>query len=506
MRLRLPDRGERGERGAIAVMTALLAVVLLAVAALGVDITSQVNELQKLHDTIDAAAHAGAYRLSDSGTARLDALASFRANNVPAATPELVPTVDFFCVVASTFSGGIWIVDTTQIPATCKPSIYAGTKCNSRICSIPCNAAGDVCNTVRVSAKKDVPFSFGPAIGVDKGSTGAVTSVACKGSCGTIPPNPMDVAVVADRTGSMSTADRNAMIAGIKSMFQVMTPSQQYVALGTIGRSVPSGCKSSPSGSETTGPWIPVPFSNDYLTAGASINTGSQLIHALNCLTSSSTGTSLAAPMKSAARFLLDPSNLPSPEVRTGIPRKVLIFETDGQPNESPASGGSTALTTSDDVFSNTDATWNVGGRCGQKVLLQRRPHRLREHEGRGGQRQGRGCPRRHDRLQPQAARTATSMTRRTPPAAPRTASRHGRPAPTSKYAPPTKVTDALAASASPSEATGLPSVAQNTCVSGADQADENTDGDFFFCASSGTDMAAIFKTAFTQAARSGSG
>ena len=64
MRLRLPDRGERGERGAIAVITALLAVVFLAVAALGVDITTQVNERQKLHDTIDAAALAGAYRPS----------------------------------------------------------------------------------------------------------------------------------------------------------------------------------------------------------------------------------------------------------------------------------------------------------------------------------------------------------------------------------------------------------------------------------------------------------
>ena len=281
MRLRLPDRGERGERGAIAIMTALLAVVFLAVAALGVDITSQVNQRQKLHDTIDAAAHAGAYRLPASGTLAVLDAKTFAASNDSTAP---VPAVDFFCVVASTFSGSIWIVDTTQIPATCNPasekagSTYTGFRCNTKICSIPCPAAGDVCNTVRVTGTKPVPFSFAPVIGINQGSTGSVTSAACKGSCGTIPPNPMDVAVVADRTGSMSTADKTAMITGIKGMFQVMTPSQQYVALGTIGRSAASLASTSCTGSNkalsepaasptAADPWIPVPFSNDYLTA-----------------------------------------------------------------------------------------------------------------------------------------------------------------------------------------------------------------------------------------------
>ena len=96
------------------------------------------------------------------------------------------------------------------------------------------------CNTIRVFQGRTVDFSFAPAGGIQQGSTGNVVSVACKGPCGTIAPNPMDVAIVADRTGSMDPADLIAMRDGIKGMLQVMTPEQQYVALGTIGRTTVS--------------------------------------------------------------------------------------------------------------------------------------------------------------------------------------------------------------------------------------------------------------------------
>ena len=68
-----------------------------------------------------------------------------------------------------------------------------------------------------------------------------------------------------------------------------MTKEQQYVALGTIRRSssTPGSCITTPSSSSTAGPWIPVPFSNDYTlnpaTLGATppLNTSSTLVSGL---------------------------------------------------------------------------------------------------------------------------------------------------------------------------------------------------------------------------------
>lgn len=478
MRFRFRDHGEGG---AIAVMTAFLIVGLLAVAALGVDITSQVNERQKLYDTIDASAHAGAYRLPGSGIqAKNDALA-FAASNDPDPTAP-VPAIDFFCVVASKLVGGIWVVDTTQTPSTCYleaskvTNVYPvpPARCNSRICSIPCDpAAGDSCNTVRVTGTKPVPFSFAPAIGIASGTTGAVTSVACKGSCGTVPLNPMDVAVVADRTGSMSSTDITAMITGIKGMFQVMTPSQQYVALGTIGRSklgaASATCsstlkaRSEPSTSTTLGPWMPVPFSADYLTPGTTtINTNSTLVNAVQCIKNSSgTGTHLASPLKTAARYLLgiDPNNLGSLPARTGTIRKAIIFETDGAPNESIPTGGSTALdiagdvsstvTTNDTACNNFKTVATNAKNAGVLVVTV-------------------------------AYNVSTNKC--------------------STMTGSAKLVDTLAAAASPT-ASGAASAANFDCGTTAGRNSENADGDFFFCAATGTDMAAIFKTAFVQIA-----
>ena len=59
---------------------------------------------------------------------------------------------------------------------------------------------------------------------------------------------------------------------------------------------------------------------------------------------------------------------------------------------------------------------------------------------------------------------------------------------------------DTLAAAASPS-ASSAASAANFDCGTTAGRNSENADGDFFFCAASGTDMAAIFMTAFVQIA-----
>jgi hypothetical protein len=231
-----------------------------------------------------------------------------------------------------------------------------------------------------------VPFSFAPVLGIDRGSTGSQIAVACAGSCGEVAPNPMDVMVVADRTGSMGD-DLPDLVDGIKSMLQVMTPELQYVSLGTIGPSYRSrsgsnnaeskACSSNstsgrgltwPGGSADPtaggGSWVPITFKNDYLggivNGARSLNSSSNLVKALNCIDHSSTGTTLASPLKAAARFLLnkpgDANNIASLPGRSGEIRKVIIFETDGEPNESPATtSGTISLDNATEIFSKSD-------------------------------------------------------------------------------------------------------------------------------------------------------
>ena len=340
---------DRDERGAIAVLAALVAVILFGFSAFAVDIADQVRDRQALHDTLDMAAHAGAQSLPADGTAAEEAALLNAHHNDPSASP----TIDFFCIVGSKTVGGAHQVDTAQIPISCNPgpapytaSTYPGLACNGSICAIPCvPAQGDTCNTLRARDEKAVPYVFAPVIGVDQGSTGSLSSVACRGACGSLPPNPIDFVVVGDRTGSMGSASQNLENA-IESLLEYLTPAQHRVALGTIGRSrsgAPASCPSQPSSSRIDGPWIPVSFSGNYDTtdvnppsATPNLNSTDPLVKAVDCIGNgnSSTGTYLAAPMKAAKELLLSSAARPAPV------KKAIIFMTDGEPNESSNPGG----------------------------------------------------------------------------------------------------------------------------------------------------------------------
>lgn len=333
----------RDERGGIAVLSAIVAVVMFGFAALAVDVAELVNEKQELHDTLDMAAQAGVGKLpADGAGARAAALANAAAND-----PEATPTFDFFCVVGAKASGTTYVVDATHIPLSCNPGAapytagtYPGLTCNSKICAIPCvPEQGDLCNTMRARDEKDVPYVLAPVVGIDHGDTGTLTSVACKGACGSVPANPIDMVVVGDRTGSMGSAGVTSLREAIRSLLEFLTPSQHRVVLGTIGRardSVDPTCPSRPSTNEGSGPWIPIPsFSSDYDNTDVVppsnpplLNSASQLTTAVNCLSMSSTGTYLAAPMKEARQLLVGSAARPAPVT------KAIIFMTDGTPNE----------------------------------------------------------------------------------------------------------------------------------------------------------------------------
>lgn len=374
----------RRERGAVAIIVALCMVVIMTSAALGVDIAKLVYARQSLRSALDAAAQASSYSLPDVADARAQAKTYFKANF----GKDLANSnIAFHCVVAST--GAAKTPNATQVAASCpaaKPNVSLA-KCNTLICAIPCpEATSSRCNTITVSYAAVVDYSFGPAIGIPTGNTGTITSAACRGACGSGSPNPMNVVLMADRTTSMTESDVTKMKTGIYNMLGIMTPSLQYVSFGTIHKSSSTTIGGSSTSSCLTGPptttnafsqaesdwgstwnaskntgyasgnlnfngtWVPQRFANDYLKADKTLNTSSSLYYQINCMTRSSGtavgapggwGTHLASAMKGATRYLLghdanNISTLDSSGARTdmGTPRKVIVFETDGRPDE----------------------------------------------------------------------------------------------------------------------------------------------------------------------------
>ena len=246
-----------------------------------------------------------------------------------------------------------------------------------------------------------------------------------------------------------------------KKTLQTMTKEQQYVSFGTIHRSAatPGSCITAPSGSSTAGPWIPIAFSNDYTTVPGipggtpPLATGSTLVKGLNCLASSSGGTHLASPMKAAARYVLgkDSNNLGSLPVRSSAARKAIIFETDGQPNESNITG-TTSIDTAGDIGSSNGTTACNNFR---DVSI--------------------GAKAQHVLIVTVAFGDATTNN--------------------CDGSKGTGVAKVLAAAASP-DASGNVSKADHDCTNGTGRTAENGDGDFFFCAADGDELGPIFTSA----------
>lgn len=231
-------RARSRQRGATAVVVAVSLMLFMAVGALGVDVTKLVGKRQEVQNALDSAATAGAQWLPDNpAKAELDAK-KFAALN----SPGLVPTTELRCVVAFLTTKGApdWATAQTQCDITSKS--YDPVNCSETICALPCTA-DKRCNTMVVRAVEDVDYDFGPIIGYPTGTTGVMVAAACRGTCGTSTPNPMNVVLMADRTASMEADDIDSMKEGILSMLPTMTRAQQYLAFGAIHKSVTvDGC------------------------------------------------------------------------------------------------------------------------------------------------------------------------------------------------------------------------------------------------------------------------
>ena len=183
--------------------------------------------------------------------------------------------------------------------------------------SHPCDPnVGDLCNAVKVQTSRTLQYLFAPTIGIASGSTGVVQSIACQGACKRT-GNPLDIALVFDRTGSMSSVDclpapapkpncNPAVLSDVTNMknaaLELLTvyDTDQH-DIGLLALPYPQSadkCKvDSPQDYPNTSPttWGVVPLSNDYKVSTGALDPTSDLVKKIQCLNPATNPTIMVA-------------------------------------------------------------------------------------------------------------------------------------------------------------------------------------------------------------------
>lgn len=361
------------EDGVVTIIVALMMVVLLGFTALVIDLGRTRHAKQQVQDAVDFGSLAAATYLPVNGTVdpvtgKLDAdLAKEMAakittgstvglssgavtttfscvlllpqNSLAGPRPDLGNDLASACGPATNGtwnSAAGWVLSPPQTGATPPPAKRMTHACNPY--------AGDLCNAVKVQTAQTIDYLFAPSIGIKTGSTGAVQAVTCFGECKRR-GSPLDVALVLDRTGSMSLADVQAVKDAAKELLKVYNPADQTVALLALpyAQPAPDQCKvASPQNypDSAIGKWTIVGLSSNYKNPDGTLNTSSALVSTIDCLEraanpsifvsgnnrTSAGHTNLGDPMAAAAAYL-------AANGRPTVP-DVVIFMTDGQANQ----------------------------------------------------------------------------------------------------------------------------------------------------------------------------
>jgi hypothetical protein len=347
--LRRRNEAER-EKGQILVLFALVLVVILAFAAIAIDLGVLRNNRQILRNTMDAAALAGGTLMPVDGsvpgaaTAVATLINSTIQTNYPGLRHSATAigsrcvvgvddaniaagacdyTVSYRCLIGADSSGPLVSRD---IPATCDPRPSLGV---SGLASqftgagdtrtSPCDpSAGDKCNAVVVVGSSTTQYAFAPVVGIANGSTGAVSSAACGGPCGTVPLTLNDVELVVDKSGSMAsnysgTPSEPRIYWARLAANQLVTDLANNGGIGATGNRVGittfSGIAASSDGTAWT-------------------STAAQLATKINAI-SASGNTPTALGMQTATADLIANAR----NAVGGKVKRVVIFVSDGRPN-----------------------------------------------------------------------------------------------------------------------------------------------------------------------------
>ncbi|MFN2146596.1 MAG: vWA domain-containing protein, partial [Anaerolineales bacterium] len=277
------------------------------------------------------AALAGTMELPTDGLEAVAMAESFLNQNDPDVNLADV-TVQFWCLVGDRNNDGS--PDEKDVPKVCNPGASASWTCGDGLCISPCELSGtNMCNTMGVTATKDVPLAFTTLMGLPPVQITASRTGACKGLCGKEPPGPMDVIIILDRSGSMSGQDLADAKAGAKAVLEVFDPELHYVGLAVLGASqIANPCVVNNSNSTSGGgKFLVVGLSNDYQNADGTINTSSELVQTLDCIVDEGY-TDLGGPIYDQAfgqpNALTELLNSSRTDVEKGI-----IFLSDGAAN-----------------------------------------------------------------------------------------------------------------------------------------------------------------------------
>ena len=342
--IRARDRAN-GERGQALILMMLAMTIILVIGVIAVDFGLWFSGRASVLNATDQATMAGSLALpTDGAAAEATARQYVQENDSEIADGDVV--VSFRCIVGDRNHDGV--PDSSDIPAVCPQVSAAAFTCINGLCYANCtfSSPSAKCNTIVTQASKDVPFGFGPIFGVDEGEATGYISAACRGACGGVTSEELDLVMIIDRTSSMCPEEDdddddcpdldNAKAAAL-SVLEVFDPTLQHVALGVLGPSrTDSTCsganspalgRAASSANVPPATWLPVGLSDNYQNANGTLNTNSLIVKTINCLNAStSVGTNLGDPVKAAKDYLILNGR---PGVKWGI-----ILLTDGAANK----------------------------------------------------------------------------------------------------------------------------------------------------------------------------
>jgi hypothetical protein len=360
--------GNEQEQGQIIVLFALVIVVVLAFAALAVDLGVLRNNRQILRNTTDSAALAGGTLMPVTGAGPADGVATLVNSTIQKNYPSLrhsgAPigarcvvgvdnaniaagacdyTISFRCLIGADSSGPLIARD---IPAACDPRPSLGNNLAGLFTgagptrSSSCNPfAGDRCNVVVVGGSSTTQYAFANVVGIGSGNSGAVSSAACGGPCGAAPPIINDVELVIDKSGSMNgdnSGSDPSCPGGCPRIFWAKKAANQLITdLASNGGIGPTGNEvgiTQFSGTTTSGDTSSDPTA--WTSTAAGLSAKINLINATG-------NTPTALGMQTATADLVGNARNPV----GGTVKRVVIFLSDGRPN--PDQGGNGQAATS---------------------------------------------------------------------------------------------------------------------------------------------------------------